>query len=63
MIDDQKKTAEQSSYGPKFEKGMVAPEIALQDITGKTLKLSSLHGSVVLLDFGHRGVALAAGKS
>ena len=31
--------------------GNMAPEIALQDVTGKTVNLSSLKGKVVLIDF------------
>jgi thiol-disulfide isomerase/thioredoxin len=39
----------QSNIG--IEVGQVAPEIALPDANGKTVKLSSLRGKVVLLDF------------
>ncbi len=31
--------------------GNIAPEIVMQDVNGKTLKLSSLKGKVVLIDF------------
>jgi cytochrome c biogenesis protein CcmG, thiol:disulfide interchange protein DsbE len=33
------------------EKGQTAPEIALKDLSGKAIKLSSLKGKVVLVDF------------
>jgi thiol-disulfide isomerase/thioredoxin len=33
------------------EKGQAAPEIALKDLSGKPIKLSSLKGKVVLVDF------------
>lgn len=34
-----------------FERGEVAPDIVLEDINGNELKLSSLKGKVVLIDF------------
>jgi peroxiredoxin len=34
-----------------LKEGSVAPEIALQDLSGKQLKLSALKGQVVLVDF------------
>lgn len=51
MLSDQKSKTQQNDLSPKFQDGSVAPDIALQDITGKTRTLSSLHGNVVLLDF------------
>jgi peroxiredoxin len=51
MLDTQKMQAQQSAAGPKFSTGMQAPDIALTDINGESVKLSSLHGKYVLLDF------------
>ena len=51
MISDQKSKTQQNDLSQKFQVGSTVPDIALQDITGKTRTLSSLHGSVVLLDF------------
>ena len=34
-----------------LDKGQVAPEIGLADLTGKSVKLSELRGKVVLVDF------------
>jgi thiol-disulfide isomerase/thioredoxin len=34
-----------------LDKGQAAPEIALEDLTGKPMKLSDLRGKVVLVDF------------
>ena len=37
--------------GAQLKTGQQAPEIALNDVNGKTLRLSDLKGKVVLLDF------------
>ncbi len=39
------------SYGQGFEKGDLAPEIVMEGLDGNPLKLSSLRGKVVLIDF------------
>ena len=39
-----------------------APEISLLSPKGKTIKLSDLKGKLVLIDFGHLGVALVERK-
>jgi peroxiredoxin len=51
MMDDQKKSTQEDAYAPKFAVGSVAPDIELQNPLGTTLKLSSLRGKYVLLDF------------
>ena len=51
MVDDQKKSTQDAGYAPKFAVGNVAPDIELQSPLGATLKLSSLRGKYVLLDF------------
>lgn len=44
-----------TEYQTTQEGGLTAPEIELKDPNGKLLKLSSLRGKVVLIDFGHLG--------
>ncbi len=51
MVDDQKSRSQQNEMGAKFQTGAAVPDIELQDMNGNIRKLSSLHGSVVLLDF------------
>lgn len=51
MVTDQKNQLKQQSSGPVFQPGSEVPDIALQDFNGKVIKLSSLRGQVVLLDF------------
>ena len=41
----------------------IAPEIELPDTNGNIIKLSSLRGKIVLIDFGHLGAALQKRKS
>jgi peroxiredoxin len=49
--EEQKKMMEAQLLAAGIGVGLVAPEIALPNPTGKTIKLSSLKGKVVLLDF------------
>ncbi len=51
MMDDQKKAQTQDVNTPKFGAGDVAPDIELQNPIGSTVRLSSLRGKIVLLDF------------
>lgn len=51
MMDDQKKAAQEEAYAPKFAVGDAVPDIELQNPMGATVKLSSLRGQYVLLDF------------
>jgi thiol-disulfide isomerase/thioredoxin len=51
MIESQKKPSQQNVYAPKFAVGDVPPDIQLQNPLGVELKLSSLRGQYVLLDF------------
>ncbi|MEO6167832.1 MAG: TlpA disulfide reductase family protein [Chitinophagales bacterium] len=51
VLNDQKSQMQGQNDAPMFEQGTVVPDIALQDFNGNTLKLSSLRGNVVLLDF------------
>jgi len=46
-----KKLAERETILTKVEPGQPAPDFALNDTTGKPISLSSLKGSVVLVDF------------
>jgi hypothetical protein len=63
MVSNQKATAAKSQYQPKFTVGAVPPDIEMVNMEGKTIKLSSLQGKYVLLDFGRRGVARAERKT
>jgi len=40
-----------SKEGPAPREGSIAPDFSLQDLSGKTVKLSDLRGMVVLLNF------------
>ncbi|MEP7127323.1 MAG: TlpA disulfide reductase family protein [Chitinophagales bacterium] len=51
MVTDQKNQLKQQNNSPSFQQGSEVPDIALQDFNGKTLKLSSLRGQIVLIDF------------
>lgn len=51
MMEAQKKPAQQDMSASKFGPGDVAPDIQLQNPSGSVIKLSSLRGKFVLLDF------------
>ncbi len=51
VIDEQRQKKQEDYYGQKFENGTALPEIVMEDFKGKTIKLSSLRGKIVLLDF------------
>ena len=51
MMNDQKQANQEDMYTPKFKAGDIAPEIELKNPVGNPVKLSSLRGKVVLLDF------------
>lgn len=51
MMDDQKKPAQQDAYAPRFGVGSAVPDIELKNPAGAIVKLSSLRGKYVLLDF------------
>lgn len=51
VVESQRSQLAQENAPPAIQQGMVVPDISLQDFNGKTLKLSSLRGQVVLLDF------------
>jgi peroxiredoxin len=51
MVNAQQSRSQQNDMGTKFQTGAAVPDIELQDVNGNMRKLSSLHGSVVLLDF------------
>ncbi|MCS6917949.1 MAG: TlpA disulfide reductase family protein [Chitinophagales bacterium] len=51
MMADQRTAQQGDPYAPKFKVGDVVPDIEMADVNGNMLKLSSLRGKVVLLDF------------
>lgn len=51
MNDQKTQLQQQSSNMPAFKEGSEVPDISLPDFNGNTIKLSSLRGKVVLLDF------------
>ncbi|MCS6992088.1 MAG: AhpC/TSA family protein [Chitinophagales bacterium] len=51
MMTNQRNMAQGNPYAPKFKVGDLVPDIEMQDVHGKLIKLSSLRGKIVLLDF------------
>jgi peroxiredoxin len=51
MMNNQQQAAQQDMYKPKFGVGDMAPDIDLQNPMGSSVRLSSLKGKVILLDF------------
>ena len=61
FVNALEQAAMQTQATEAIQVGMPAPEISLKSPDGKKYSLSDLKGKVVLLDFGHPGVA-PAGK-
>ncbi len=51
QLADQRGGSQQNQNDPKFATGAIAPDIQLNDANGKSLKLSTLRGKYVLVDF------------
>lgn len=50
-VDEQSKSKEKANTGQVFQNGTAVPDVELPDANGNVIKLSSLKGKVVLLDF------------
>lgn len=51
MMANQRQTRQADPYAPKFKVGDEVPDIEMADVNGNIIRLSSLRGKVVLLDF------------
>jgi peroxiredoxin len=51
MLNQNQSAAQHDPNAPSYSVGQLAPDIELPDPSGNRIKLSSLHGHIVLLDF------------